>query len=365
MFRNRPAVPLRGRLHEQIAQRLPGYLPERLRGERGAHRALRLSRRGARQREKSRRNIELLRLQQAESPPTPFLHYNLGSEYAAAGDAPAALAEFERAWALLEADPDARQLRVRAGAGSRLVKALRVCGRPQEAIARAEDGLRALPGLHRPRLRAGDGDDRARASATARSSYYERCIEMGDARSATPRRSAAAPICRDLRSPSCRPAQRRGRAGARAAASTACASTRGFIGAVLPYASALLADGVEPGRGRGARSRQPCPSRAGGALHARHGAVRGGAAGRRGPVPGRARAPAALRPRARRARRGPARPAPLRRGGRGRGRRALRRRRPAGRVGLPHRAVRAADRRRPTLAGVSRPRCERAARRRA
>ncbi len=36
-------------------------------------------------REKSRRNIELLRLQQAESPPTPFLHYNLGSEYAAAG----------------------------------------------------------------------------------------------------------------------------------------------------------------------------------------------------------------------------------------------------------------------------------------
>ena len=46
--------------------------------------------------EKSQRNIELLRAQQAESPPTPFLHFNLGSEYAAADDAPAALAEFER-----------------------------------------------------------------------------------------------------------------------------------------------------------------------------------------------------------------------------------------------------------------------------
>ncbi len=37
-------------------------------------------------REKSRRNIELLRLQQAEDAPSAFLHYNLGCEYAAAGD---------------------------------------------------------------------------------------------------------------------------------------------------------------------------------------------------------------------------------------------------------------------------------------
>jgi len=86
VFRNRPEYRFEGRLHEQIAQCLPGYLPERLEatGIRVEHYGYLGAVRDSR--EKSRRNIELLRLQQAESPPTPFLHYNLGSEYAAAGD---------------------------------------------------------------------------------------------------------------------------------------------------------------------------------------------------------------------------------------------------------------------------------------
>ena len=116
MFRNRPEYRFEGRLHEQIGQCLPGYLPERIEAT-----SVRIEHFGfisvvRDTREKSRRNIELLRLQQAESEPTPFMHFNLGCEYAAAGDRAAALVEFERAWEMLEQSRRPRELQVRAGA---------------------------------------------------------------------------------------------------------------------------------------------------------------------------------------------------------------------------------------------------------
>src|SRR5205085_2538250 len=75
--------------------------------------------------EKSRRNIELLKAQQAEAPPTAFLHFNLGSEYAAAGDAPAALAEFERSWQIVKSDSSDNLHVFAPTLVVRLVKALR------------------------------------------------------------------------------------------------------------------------------------------------------------------------------------------------------------------------------------------------
>ena len=98
VFRNRPGLRFEGRIHEQIAQHLPAFLPERLAvsdvridhyGYLGAVRDAK---------EKSRRNIELLERQVAEGLDSPFLAFNLGSEYAAAGDAVAALDKFESAW---------------------------------------------------------------------------------------------------------------------------------------------------------------------------------------------------------------------------------------------------------------------------
>ncbi len=98
-------------------------------------------------REKSRRNIELLRLQQAESPPTPFLHYNLGSEYAAA-DEPRRRTRRVRARLEDVAElPDRDSYEFAPALISRLVKALRACGRPADAIARAEEGLERFPGF--------------------------------------------------------------------------------------------------------------------------------------------------------------------------------------------------------------------------
>jgi tetratricopeptide (TPR) repeat protein len=180
VFRNRPEYRFSGRLHEQIGQTLPGYLPERL--EQTSVRLEHYGYLGAVRdaKEKSRRNIELLIAAQAESPETPFLHFNLGSEYAAAGDAQAALAEFQRAWEMVEADPGGAVYEFTPSLVARLVKTLRVCGHPEEAIERARDGLARFPGftdlvLEQASCAVALGRE---ADAIA---YYERCLELGDA----------------------------------------------------------------------------------------------------------------------------------------------------------------------------------------
>jgi tetratricopeptide (TPR) repeat protein len=243
VFRNRPEYRFEGRLHEQIANRLPGYLPERLEAT-----SIRVEHYGylgvvRDSREKSRRNIELLRLQQAESPPTPFLHYNLGSEYAAAEDAPAALAEFERAWELLEGLPDRESYEFAPALMSRLVKALRVCGRPADAIARADEGLECFPGFTDLVY-----EQAIAATALGRNEeaieLFERCLEMGDA----PRRYTATVGCGTYLPSLCLADLRRARGEAEQAVELLDGCLREhpqFIGAVLPYASALMASGVE------------------------------------------------------------------------------------------------------------------------
>ena len=127
---------------------------------------------------------------------------------------------------------------------ARLVKALNANGRHDEAIAQADEILALLPGLHRPRARAGDG--RTAASATAR---------RGD--------RALRALHRDGRR--ARALQRHGRRrhlprpqpAGRDAASPPAAWTRprpssqhvlehhpAFIGAVEPYARVLLRSGT-------------------------------------------------------------------------------------------------------------------------
>ncbi len=244
VFRNRPEYRFEGRLHEQIAHRLPGYLPERIEatGVRVEHYGYMGVVRDAR--EKSRRNIELLRLQQAESHPTPFLHYNLGCEYAAAGDRAAALVEFERSWQLLEAATNRDSYKFAPALLNRLVKALRVCGRPQEALALAEQGLERFPGFTDlvleqalAALALGREDDAIE--------LCERCIEMGDA----PRQYTSTVGCGTYLPRLHLAELRRGRGELDQAIELLEQSLRAqprFVGTVLPYASALLADGGEP-----------------------------------------------------------------------------------------------------------------------
>src|SRR3954465_10277402 len=108
VFRNRPEYRFEGRIHEQIAHRLPGDLPERIEttdikvehyGYLGVVRE---------EKDKSRRNLELLQRQLEENGETPFLHFNLGSEHGALGEAEKALEHFRKAWEWARAEHNVR-----------------------------------------------------------------------------------------------------------------------------------------------------------------------------------------------------------------------------------------------------------------
>lgn len=179
LFRNRPAYRFEGRVHEQFAHRLPTQ-PERL--EPTAVRIEHFGYLGAVRdaKEKSRRNLELLERQVAEGVDTPFLHFNLGSERAAAGDVAASLEHLERAWLRLQHDPERTTYGYFPSLCSRYVKALNANGRHADAIATGDELLRLLPGftdvvLEQAMAHRGLGD--AGAAITA----IRRCLDMGDA----------------------------------------------------------------------------------------------------------------------------------------------------------------------------------------
>jgi glycosyltransferase involved in cell wall biosynthesis len=179
LFRNRPEYRFEGRVHEQFAHRLPTQ-PERLQASqvRVEHFGYLGAVRDAK--EKSRRNLELLERQVAEGVDTPFLHFNLGSERAAAGDVAGSLQHLERAWQRLEGDAERTTYGYFPSLCSRYVKALNANGRHADALATGDEILRLLPGFtdvvleqamaHR---RLGDAEQ-----ATA---LVQRCLEMGDA----------------------------------------------------------------------------------------------------------------------------------------------------------------------------------------
>jgi tetratricopeptide (TPR) repeat protein len=243
MFRNRPEYRFDGRLHEQIGNKLPGYLPDRI-----EQTAVRLEHYGylgvvRDAKEKSRRNIELLLKQKEESPPSAFLHFNLGSEYAAGGDAQAALREFEAAWALAESEPDGTYEFI-PSLVARLVKSLRVCGRHAEAIERARDGLARFPNFTDLVFEQASAA-LAMGNEEEAIAYYESCIELGDA----PVRYTATVGCGTYL-PRIALAElhmrHREHAQARELLDWCLTHHPAFFGTVLPYAAALLAAGEDP-----------------------------------------------------------------------------------------------------------------------
>ena len=179
VFRNRPHYRFEGRLHEQIAQNLPVYAAGRI--EQSSVRVEHYGYLGAVRdaKEKSRRNLELLRAQQRESAPDAFLHFNLGSEYSVIGDYRSALTEFEIAWKLAKSEGQEDRDYVPTLL-QRLVTALRHSGRPAEAIVRADEALERFPGFTDMVFAQG-----LAALALSREdhaiAYWQRCIEMGDA----------------------------------------------------------------------------------------------------------------------------------------------------------------------------------------
>ncbi|MEX2196701.1 MAG: glycosyltransferase [Thermoleophilaceae bacterium] len=244
VFRNRPEYRFEGRIHEQIAHRLPAGQPERLEPTRvrvehyGYLGAVRDSK------EKSRRNIELLQRQVEEGAATPFLRFNLGSEHAAAGDAPAALREFEAAWKELREDPELASYGYTPSLMGRLVRALRINGRLDDAVGQAEEGLEIFPGYTDLVLEQATAA-RQRGERDQAAALYERCLEMGDA----PSRYSATVGSGSYLALVALAELRAGRGELEEAERllARCLDAHpGFLGSVLPLATAMLRRGADP-----------------------------------------------------------------------------------------------------------------------
>ena len=197
--------------------------------------------------EKSRRNIELLRAAAPRRRDSPFLHFNLGSEYGAVGDAQAALAEFERAWELIARRPAAAHATASCPRSSQPLVQARCASAAatrtaSRAATRASRATRASP--------TSSSSRRSRRSRSA--TPTARCaLSSAASRWATRRAAYTATVGmrhvpaadRARRDP---PRARRDRRRGRAARRAASASTRASSALVLPFAAALLADGVAP-----------------------------------------------------------------------------------------------------------------------
>lgn len=180
VFRNRPHYRFEGRVHEQIAQHLPGFLPERL--ERTSVRIEHYGYLGAVRdaKGKSQRNLELLERQAAEGVDTPFLAFNLGSEYAAAGQNERAYERFVRAWEEVVADPGIRTYGYVPSLAARYVKSLRVTGRLDRVDDVAAEILEIFPGFTDIVYEQGFAA-RARGDLDGAAAQFARCLQMGDA----------------------------------------------------------------------------------------------------------------------------------------------------------------------------------------
>jgi tetratricopeptide (TPR) repeat protein len=242
VFRNRPDYRFEGRIHEQIAQHLPGYLPERL--ERTSVRVEHFGYLGAVRgaKDKINRNLELLQRQAAEGLDTPFLHFNLGSEYAASGEVRLALDHFERAWTALSAEEGAHSYGFAPSLSARYLKALRANGRAGDVAAAAEEMLALFPGftdlvLEQAYAAAALGD------AGGEEALLRRCLDMGDASSRySPTVGAGSSLALIGLANALR---RRGAADEAEATLRRCLDEHPrFLGAVEPYAALLLKRGL-------------------------------------------------------------------------------------------------------------------------
>jgi tetratricopeptide (TPR) repeat protein len=242
IFRNRPEYRFEGRLHEQIFHTLPADVPGKT-----AQSTVRIEHYGylgsvREAKEKSRRNIDLLKKQAATSAPTPFLHFNLGSEYCAAGEATAGATELAEARRMLVDEGVLGGTVYAPLLFSRLVLALRSCGRHAEAESAVEEGLELLPDFTDLVLEQGKIAQAMGRDADAER-LYRRCLEMGDA----PARYGAMVGCGTFL-PYLHLAEmqtRRGDTAAAREALTECARRHpGFAAVAAPYAQVLLADGV-------------------------------------------------------------------------------------------------------------------------
>jgi len=179
LLRNRPSYRFRGRLHEQIAPALPCDLPEKV-----VRCSVRLEHLGYLQevlvpRRKADRNLRLLELEREEGRDDAFLHFNLGTTYAARDQEEEAVRHLARAWELLEQEPEGFSHPFAPALASWYVLLLIRRGQLREAVRQGEAALLRFPDhaellLRLARARAELGEREAAIAAA------ERCLALGD-----------------------------------------------------------------------------------------------------------------------------------------------------------------------------------------
>jgi tetratricopeptide (TPR) repeat protein len=240
IWRNRPEYRFKGRLHEQMAWALPGYLTERL-----EYTQLRIEHYGylgvvRDAKDKSRRNLDLLLQQVADGQESAFQSFNLGSEYLALGELETAVSHFEKSWHALATDPGRTVYPYVPTLANRFVTALREIGRHDAADAKADEGLELFPGFtdlvfQKAWIARSRGDD-----AGARK-LFERCLEMGD----SPSKYSSVVGCGSYLALIAL-AQLVSGTEAERLLQRCVDEHPGFLGAVHPYAAAMLANGRSP-----------------------------------------------------------------------------------------------------------------------
>jgi tetratricopeptide (TPR) repeat protein len=180
LFRNRPHHRFEGRVHETVLHRLPADAPERVEvgGVGLDHDGYLHTARAAK--DKTRRNLELLERQLREEQPSAYLHFNLGTEYAALGDLATAAEHFDRAWRLLTADRDPAAQPFGPALASRNAATLRALGRTEAAARAAEAGLGIFPDFTDLVFEQAAAA-RAEGDLAAAEELLRRCLELGDA----------------------------------------------------------------------------------------------------------------------------------------------------------------------------------------
>jgi tetratricopeptide (TPR) repeat protein len=240
MWRNRAEYRFKGRLHEQVAYALPGYLTERI-----EYTQLRIEHYGylgvvRDAKDKSRRNLDLLLQQVADGQESAFQSFNLGSEYLALGELETAVDHFEKAWRALETDPGRTVYPYVPTLANRFVTALRELHRHDDADSKADECLELFPGFTDLVFQKA-WCARSRGDLAGARRLFERCLEMGD----SPSKYSSVVGCGTYLSLIAL-AQLSSGAEAEALLARCVEDHPAFLGAVHPYAAAMLANGRTP-----------------------------------------------------------------------------------------------------------------------
>ena len=178
VWRNRPQYRFAGRIHEQKTHTMPTYLPERFEQTRIRVRHYGYLNQRIASRDKSQRNIQLLK-QEAEEARTPFTDYNLGSEYIVLGEHAEARRHLDRAWDALR-EQGFQSVGYAPLLVSRVARARRETGDHEAAVAAVEEGLALFPD-HTDLVMEAAVSARSRGDLVRSAELAERCLEMGDA----------------------------------------------------------------------------------------------------------------------------------------------------------------------------------------